>query len=493
MEQRVAGVLCPISMLPSRFGIGDFGEGSRAFADLAAEMGMKLWQILPLNPLGYGHSPYQPFSSFAIDDLYMDLDALYAKGLLKEKAPSQPIGDPSKVDYEGTKAYKMPYIEKAYRAFMRKKGAVASLNAFNESHPWCRVYSLFMYLKKGEGMRSWAEWPLEKKKRIDDLAYHDDAERRGRLFETWIQFELYEEWNELREYCHKKGIRIVGDVPFYVGYDSADVYENRDKFLLDPATLEPTFIAGVPPDYFSATGQRWGNPIYDWEKLKGEDYELVVNRLKRNGELYDVIRLDHFRAFDTYWKIPSSCPTAIEGEWILGPATSFFDIFLKKCPDIEIIAEDLGDLRPEVLVLRDHYDFPGMNVVEFTFDDVLKGKKVDQNNMVAYLGTHDNDPMKAYLESLHPDHYAYWMREIHARGFNEPTDVDCFLSYCLSLEAKYAIIAVQDYLGLGKESRINVPGVVDGINWTFRLASLEALREKAPYIKGLVEKNGRSF
>ena len=491
MDQRVAGVLCPVSMLPSRFGIGDFGKSSRAFVDLAAEMGMKLWQILPLNPLGYGHSPYQPFSSFAIDDLYMDLDALYEEGLLAEPAPDELGVEPGKVDYEKTKAFKAPYIEKAYKAFMKKEGAAATLNAFMREHPWCKVYALFMYLKKGEGMRSWAEWPKEKKDRISSLAYKNTAERTGRLFETWIQYELYREWDLLREYAHGKGIKIVGDVPFYVGYDSADVYENRDKFLLDPVTLEPTFVAGVPPDYFSATGQRWGNPIYDWDKLKKEDYELVVNRLRRNGELYDIIRLDHFRAFDTYWKIPSSCPTAVEGEWILGPATSFFDLFLKKCPNIEIIAEDLGDLRPEVLVLRDHYAFPGMNVVEFTFDDVLKGKKVDQNNMVAYLGTHDNDPMKAYLESLRPDHCRYWMEQIHAKGYNEPTDVDCFVAYALSLEAKYTIIAAQDYLGLGKESRLNVPGVVDSVNWTFRLASLDGLKAKAPYIRSLVERYGR--
>ncbi len=491
MEQRVAGVLCPISMLPSRFGIGDFGEGSRAFAELAAGMGMKLWQILPLNPLGYGHSPYQPFSSFAIDDLYMDLDALHERGLLLEKAPSQPVENPNKVDYEGTKAYKLPYIEKAFDSFMGKDGAEKLLEDFVKDHPWCRVYALFMYLKKSEGMRSWAEWPLSKKNRISSLAYKSAKEKRGRLFETWIQCELYREWGELRSYAHKHGLKIVGDVPFYVGYDSADVYGNRDKFLLDEKTLEPTFIAGVPPDYFSKTGQRWGNPIYDWEKLKKEDYELVVERLRGNGELYDIIRLDHFRAFDTYWKIPSSCPTAIEGEWILGPATSFFDVFLKKCPDIEIIAEDLGDLRPEVLVLRDHYFFPGMNVIEFTFDDVLKGKKVDANNMVAYLGTHDNEPMKAYLENLHPDHRRYWMDEIHAKGFVEDGDVDCFLAYGLSLEAKYAIFAVQDYLGLGKESRINVPGVVDDVNWTYRLASLDPLKAKSAYIRGLVAGYGR--
>ena len=304
MEQRVAGVLCPVSMLPSRFGIGDFGKSSRAFVDLAAEMGMKLWQILPLNPLGYGHSPYQPFSSFAIDDLYMDLDALYEEGLLAEPAPDEPGVEPGKVDYEKTKAFKTPYIEKAYKAFMKKEGAAATLNAFMREHPWCKVYALFMYLKKGEGMRSWAEWPKEKKDRISSLAYKNTAERTGRLFETWIQYELYREWDLLREYAHGKGIKIVGDVPFYVGYDSADVYENRDKFLLDPVTLEPTFIAGVPPDYFSATGQRWGNPIYDWDKLKDEDYELVVNRLRRNGELYDIVRLDHFRAFDTSLFLP---------------------------------------------------------------------------------------------------------------------------------------------------------------------------------------------
>ena len=493
MEQRVAGVLCPVSMLPSRFGIGDFGKSSRAFVDLAAEMGMKLWQILPLNPLGYGHSPYQPFSSFAIDDLYMDLDALYEEGLLAEPAPDEPGVEPGKVDYEKTKAFKTPYIEKAYKAFMKKEGAAATLNAFMREHPWCKVYALFMYLKKGEGMRSWAEWPKEKKDRISSLAYKNTAERTGRLFETWIQYELYREWDLLREYAHGKGIKIVGDVPFYVGYDSADVYENRDKFLLDPVTLEPTFIAGVPPDYFSATGQRWGNPMYNWDYLEMKDFSFLTKRLIGNAKLYDIVRLDHFRAFDTYWKIPASCPTAIEGVWNEAPGYKFFDTLLKEAPGIEIIAEDLGDLRKEVLVLRDHYDFPGMNVVQFTFHDaeIAKTDDRDRENMVAYLGTHDNQTIRAYYEELPEGERKAWDEALSSLGIPEGDITERAIRYELSLKAKYAIFAVQDLLGLGDEARLNKPGIVDDVNWTWRMKDYEELEDRLPHLTDLMKEYGR--
>ena len=486
-KTRSAGILLPIASLPSPYGVGDFGKEARSFADTLSKAGFKYWQILPLTPLGYGHSPYQPFSSFAMDELYVDLEDLKEKGYLDEIPPFRGLVK-GKVSYEASREYKMPLLQKAYKKQLSEHPRC--LDAFVKAHPWIKDYAAFMMFKRIDS-RSWDNWVKENRDWILTRPALRGEKRDAYRFEVWLQMTLYRQYDALHEYCHKLGISIIGDLPFYVGFDSCDVWANQDTFLLDPSSKQPTFIAGVPPDYFSATGQRWGNPIYDWKKLEDTGFDFIINRIAISSKVYDFLRLDHFRAFDTYWKIPASCPTAVEGEWIEAPGYALFDRLLSLHPEVRIIAEDLGDLRPEVLVLRDHYAFPGMNVVEFTFDDVLKGKKVDQNNMVAYLGTHDNDPMKAYLESLHPDHYRYWMEQIRAKGYNEPTDVDCFVAYALSLEAKYTIIAAQDYLGLGKESRLNVPGVVDGVNWTFRLASLDGLKAKAPYIRSLVERYGR--
>lgn len=480
---RVSGILCPVSALPSRFGIGDFGKESRVFVDLAKEAGFSLWQILPLNPLGYGHSPYQPFSSFAIEELYVDLDALNAKKLCK-KAPDF-RQDAEKVDYEGIRAYKEPFLKEAFeKELERDPGCLAD---FIATHTWVLPWSLFMMNKRRNAMASWESWPKEQQEMISSYPSLTPEEEKAARYEIWLQKTLYEQWKSLKDYANKKGIRLIGDVPFYVGFDSCDVWANQDSFLLDPKSKEPVWIAGVPPDYFSKTGQRWGNPIYNWDLLEKRDFSFIINRLKLNGELYDVIRLDHFRAFDTYWKIPASCPTAVEGAWIEAPGYKLFDIFFKKVPNLEIIAEDLGDLRPEVLVLRDHYNFPGMNVVEFTFHDAELVKKpgYDRENMVAYLGTHDNDPLKSYFSLLPKEEQAAWLKALDEKKIAGADINDKLIAYELALKAKYAIFAVQDLLDLGTESRLNKPGIIDDINWTWRMKDYSALEAKVEHLKSL--------
>lgn len=480
-----AGVLCPISALPSRFGIGDFGEYSRRFAKIVADNGYKIWQILPLNPLGYGHSPYQPFSSFALEELYVDLDDLFEKGLI-EKAPSFHELE-EKVLYEDIRLFKMPYLKQAFKAETEKGTSI--LNAFIETHSWVRDFALFMMNKRRNDMRSWDEWADRERNMIHSNCELTKEEQEGFDFEVWLQKTLYEQWDKLHSYCRSLGLKIVGDVPFYVGFDSADVWGNQKSFLLDPETKKPTFIAGVPPDYFSVTGQRWGNPIYDWDALQKDNFSFIINRLRLNCELYDIIRLDHFRAFDTFWKIPAACPTAIEGEWILAPGYAFFDTLLKLYPDMEIIAEDLGDLRPEVLTLRDHYSFPGMNVVEFTFHEAEIAHKegFDKENMVAYLGTHDNDTMKGYFDKLPVSEQDAWREALSKKGLLQKDIVSSLINYTFELPAKYAIISIQDLLELGSEGRINVPGIIDEVNWTFRLTSLDnaanGISKFAPILK----------
>jgi 4-alpha-glucanotransferase len=487
--QRCSGVLCPVSALPSRFGVGDFGANAKHFVDLLVEGGYKLWQILPLNPLGYGHSPYQPFSSFALEELYVDLDAL-AKESLLEEVPSFNEQAP-KVLYEEIRAYKSPYLHTAFQHELARDPRC--LEGFAETHPWVGDWAYFMMNKRLFNMASWETWPSERREMIKTHPVLSGADKEAYDYEVWLQKTLYKQWDDLHHYANQKGLRIVGDLPFYVGFDSCDVWAHQETFLLDPNTKEPLWIAGVPPDYFSKTGQRWGNPIYNWDLLAKTDFDFIINRIKVNASIYDVLRLDHFRAFDTYWKIPSSCPTAIEGAWIEAPGYKLFDTLFKKVPNVEIIAEDLGDLRPQVLVLRDHYNFPGMNVIEFTFHDaeLLKKPGYDKANMVSYLGTHDNDPFMGYFAKLPVDEQTSWLKALDAKAIPAGSVPDRFLAYQLSLPCGYAVTAVQDLLGLGSETRLNTPGLINETNWTWRLPDFAAFEKRLPALRELNKKYNR--
>lgn len=482
MNERQAGILLPIASLPSQYGIGDFGKEAKEFVDLLSQSHFRLWQILPLNPLGYGHSPYQPFSSFALDELYVSLEGLKEKGLI-ENLPAPLHENSDYISYEEIRDYKMPYLKEAFAKEM--EASPRCLIKFAKDEPWVKDYAAFMMFKRVHPS-SWDSWPEEKKGWIKDRKPFKGEQKKAYDFEIWLQKTLYEQYGELHGYANKKGIQIIGDIPFYVGFDSVDVWANQDCFLLDPESKQPTFIAGVPPDYFSATGQRWGNPIYDWKGMKENGYSFIKERIRRNAKLYDIIRLDHFRAFDTYWKIPSSCPTAIDGKWIEAPGYELFDLLFKEDPSLQgkIIAEDLGDLRPEVLTLRDHYSFPGMNVIQFTFYDYeinLKGKW-DEPNAVAYLGTHDNDTTLSYFYSLNDFEQAYWVLALEKYGIKEGSMVDRLIRYCLRKKAKYAILSMQDILELDKEARTNVPSTVDNRNWTWKLIDFAEFKSRLPRI-----------
>lgn len=480
VDARRAGVLLPVASLPGAHGVGDFGKDAYDFVDSLHKGGFTLWQILPLNPLGYGHSPYQPFSSFAMDELYVDLFDLAEEGYLDHLPPFEPT--PGKVSYERSREYKLPLLRKAFEAQMQKDPSC--LEEFKEKEPWIKDFAAFMMFKRRDE-RSWDNWA--DRDWIKGRKPFAGKDKEDYDFEVWLQMTLYRQWGKLHAYALSKGIEIIGDIPFYVGFDSCDVWASQDSFLLDPSSKQPTFIAGVPPDYFSATGQRWGNPIYDWDKLVATDFAFIINRIVRNSKIYDYIRLDHFRAFDTYWKIPASCPTAIEGEWIEAPGYALFDRLLKAHPEIKIIAEDLGDLRPEVLTLRDHYNFPGMNVIEFTFDDDAIAKKpgYDSANSVCYIGTHDNDTARGYFASLPSQQQESWRKALTEHGCRDLDIVDALISYCLNKEGRFAILSAQDILGLGTEARLNVPGIVNDVNWTWRLDSLSALCSR---IEGLLPK-----
>lgn len=491
LTTRKAGVLMPVASLPDSHGVGCFGENAYSFIDLLNEGGYKLWQILPLNPLGFGHSPYQPFSSFAIDPIYLDLEALAKEGLIEKVPPFHENSE--KILYEEVGPYKDHFARLAFSLDIKKNPK--ALDAFLKKETWVYNWAVFSMFKKRNSLASWEYWPKDMQEWIKTKPELKKKDLFDFQYEAWLQMKLYEQWNRLHDYANKKGVSIIGDIPFYVGFDSVDVWENQNCFLIDPATHQPTFIAGVPPDYFSATGQRWGNPIYDWDELTRTDFAFLENRILGNAKIYDVIRLDHFRAFDTYWKIPQSCPTAIEGAWIEAPGYAFFDSLLAKKKDLPLIAEDLGNLRPEVLTLRDHYEFPGMNVVEFTFTDAEVLKKTDLDydraNSVVYLGTHDNDTMRGYFAKMNENEQDSWLNTLAALGFKTGSLNDKMIRYALKKKAVYAVFSLQDLLDLDSKARINVPGVIDDVNWTWRLTSLKPFNDRIVYLSQLNKEYGR--
>ena len=489
-QMKKGGILLAISSLPSSYGVGDFGKNAYHFVDLLSEGGFSLWQILPLNPLGYGHSPYQPFSSFAIDEIYMDLDALHKEGLIKEPKPYRP--DIDRTDYEGARAYKLPLLREAFKKELAEKPNL--LKDFMKKNPWVKDYAAFRVFKEENGGVCWDQWPLKDQQWVEKRPSLTGKRKEEFDFHVYLQYKLYQQWDKLHAYANDNGIQIIGDVPFYVGFDSADVWGNQDTFLLDPESKQPTFIAGVPPDYFSETGQRWGNPLYDWDKLAKEDFAFVQNRILLNAKIYDIVRLDHFRAFDTFWKIPASCETAIDGEWVEAPGYALFDSLFKKAPSLSLIAEDLGDLRPEVLTLRDHYSLPGMNVIEFTFGpyELEHDGDWDAENSVAYLGTHDNDTMLSYFYELEDMEQAKWVLALQNHGIDGGTMVDRMIRYCLAKRAKFAVLAMQDILELDGDCRMNVPSTVNDINWTWKMKDFDAFQAKLPRLAILLHDAGRS-
>lgn len=479
---RVAGVLMPVASLPSDFGVGDFGKYSYEFVDLLERSGIKLWQILPLNPLGYGNSPYQPYSSFAGDELYIDLYDLQNRELLSEVKTYNKSHN--HVDYEKVRAYKEIFLRKAYQAYVPTKEYEEFILM-----DWVYDYSVFISLKKQNNLRCWNVWPKEQQDWILDKKYNLDHLRDEIQYEMFLQFIFYTQWMELKNYANQKGIEIVGDIPFYVGIDSLDVWSDRKSFLLDEEG-NPTFIAGVPPDYFSETGQRWGNPIYNWEYLEENDFDFWSNRLEYCSKMFDIIRIDHFRAFDTYWKVPASCETAIEGEWIEAPGYKLFDIVLKKLKGIHIVAEDLGELRPQVLELRDYYNFKGMNIVEFSFgeEDVTLGK----TNEIMYTGTHDNQTLRGWYQ-VQP-YYAKKKIRRHLAELRYVTGPISWkmIEYAMHSPADYTIIPIQDFINLDDKGRINTPGTLGTPNWEWKLKDFSSFEKKVDAINELIIKSGRA-
>lgn len=484
-----AGILMPVSSLPSRTGVGELGKETYRFIELLKENGVKIWQILPLNPVGYGNSPYQPYSSCAGDELYISLDALCEEGLLEELPPSFREME-KKVDYDAVRAFKEPYLREAFRNFSEKEWLQEEEYQEFASQEWVYEYGMFRALKAANGGVCWNEWKQEDKdwpKKRTELSAEIELEAQYQMF---LQYLFYRQWMQVKTAANESGIEIMGDVPFYVGVDSVDVWAGKDNFLLD-TDGRPIFIAGVPPDYFSATGQRWGNPIYDWDYMKEKDYQFWVDRIGYSSRLFDIIRIDHFRAFDTFWKIPASCPTAVEGEWIEAPGYEVIDTLKAKIKGLNLVAEDLGDLRPEVLELKDHYQLKGMKVLVFSIE--TGGKYAydsfhDVENMIIYTGTHDNDTLMEWYGGLTIAAKRKVRQFLKRKGYKQGAVHDRLVAYALDCKAEYAILPMADILGLGKEGHMNTPGTVGSPNWEWRMPGFEEAEKMLKRYRGLIEK-----
>ncbi len=480
---RTSGILMPVASLPSRFGIGSFGKEAYDFVDMLERTGVRIWQILPLNPLGFGNSPYQPLSSFAGDEIYIDLDLLYKEGLLPEKPEGFALAESDRIDYAGAREHKEAYLRAAYRRF-KPDGEYRRFLKY----AWVYPYAVFVSLKTKNGLRAWTEWPKEEQDWILDGKY-DLTDLQDEIgYRLFAQFEFYKQWMALKKYANARKIRIMGDIPFYVGIDSLDVWGARDEFLIN-GDGEPSFIAGVPPDYFNEDGQRWGNPIYNWDRLRETGFRFWIERLRYSAVLYDILRIDHFRAFDTYWKIPADCPTARVGEWIEAPGYELFDEIFRQMPRIRIVAEDLGDLRPEVGMLRDHYGLMGMNVAEFTFMD---SSQPIRKNQLVYTGTHDNQPVMGWYADRSAAERAQINRRMAPYGSAHVKLSKKMVSLVMRSPADMAIVPISDILGLDDRGRLNEPGTVGSPNWEWRLDSFDAFKRRLPGLRRLLRESRRA-
>ena len=482
MADRASGILLHPTSFPSRGGIGDFGPAAYEFLDWLADARQGLWQILPLGPVGYGNSPYSSISAFAGNPLLISLERLVERGLLGRDRIAQLDKKVGFVDYERVRATKLPPLREAAHNFLssangRHRGAFDRF--CSDNNWWLDDYVLFLALRNRHPDGAWNRWPREFVRREPqalDRARSEMAEELS-VFRA-AQFFFFEQWRALRRACAARGIRIIGDVAIFVSYDSADVWTHPDIFRLDQ-DLAPEVVAGVPPDAFSATGQRWGNPLYRWEVLKSRGYDWWIQRMHWALEACDIIRLDHFRGFEAYWEIPASEPTAVHGHWAKGPNDDLFHALRHALGQLPFIAEDLGFITPEVHALRDRFGLPGMRVLQFAFGDPGAHMYLPHRhepNTVVYTGTHDNDTTPGWLEHGATEAEK---RDVAAYMGSDPAGLHwAMIRGAEVAPARHCVIPLQDVLGLGSEARMNVPSRAHD-NWAWRYQPGSLTRELA--------------
>ena len=487
---RSSGILMHITSLPGPYGIGTLGKNAFAFVDFLHKAGQSCWQILPLTPTGYGDSPYHSCSAFAGNHYLIDLELLVKDGLLFPVELENYIWGECKdrVDFGLQYQLRLQLLRLAYRRF----GAWQALEDFvRENSDWLSDFSLYMALKDRFEGKPWYCWEEGLKRRDPNAVWNARQELADQIrFYQFVQYLFHTQWQALHDYAADKGIRIIGDVPIYVPLDSVEVWCSPELFQLDK-NLTPTAVAGCPPDYFSEDGQLWGNPLYCWDLMAQDNFSWWIRRLKAAQRWYDMIRLDHFRAFEAYWSVPYGDLTARNGKWVKGPGLPFFQAVQKALPDLELIAEDLGFLTPEVLQLRDDSGLPGMKVLQFAFDSLEPSDYLPHTyikNTVCYTGTHDNMTLRQWLESLTPELLAY------ASGYMGLTRREGLgwgvIRTAMSSVSRLCVIPIQDYLELGSEARMNFPGTM-GNNWVWRAVEGSFSDPLAEKIYGMTAMYGR--
>ena len=465
---RSCGVLMHPTSLPGAGGIGTLGENARLFIDLLAGMGMSWWQVLPLNPAACGNSPYSAFSAFAGNPLLIDLDTLVREGDLPQQVYAGADAE-DRVDFGSIIPTKNKALYSAAAAFFAS-GRTARMEDFwhfCDTTPWLHNYALFMALKHRYKGKSWHQWPAYAALPVPETIEKASVELGPEIgVQKYLQWQFFRQWGHLRAYAASQGIAIIGDIPIFVAFDSADVWTNRDIFLLD-GHGKPTVMAGVPPDFFSETGQLWGNPLYDWVALANRGYDWWVERFRYLFSQFDCIRVDHFRGFEAAWHVPAGHKTAVKGDWVAGPGRHLFDELITSLGPLPIIAEDLGVITHEVEALRDNYGFPGMKILQFAFGSGPANAYLPHNHIkhcVVYTGTHDNDTTAGWYAGL-PENERIEVCSYLGSAGSDPSD-DLTRAALMSV-ADTAIIPFQDLLGLPTTARMNVPGRADG-NWEWR-------------------------
>jgi 4-alpha-glucanotransferase len=473
MNQRKSGILLHVTSLPSPFGIGDVGPAAYRFIDFLSETKQGLWQILPLNPTDPGscNSPYQSHSALAVNPLLISPENLVDKGLLESSdLEPLPVGRPETVDYPAVLSYKRRLFQKAFRRFQNGFARSEFDRFCTENAFWLGDFGLFMALKSHFGGKVWSEWPPElRDRRPEPIRQAEETLRDSIQEEKFLQYLFFRQWDSLKAYAKEKGVRIVGDIPIYTVYDSVDVWVHPHLFNLDDRR-RPVTVAGVPPDYFSKTGQLWGNPVYCWEAMKENGYEWWLQRIGHSLRLYDFVRIDHFRGFVAYWHVPADRTDAIKGEWVQAPAVDFFTKMTSRFSPLPVIAEDLGTITPDVREVMARFSLPGMKVLLFAFGGDSGNPYLPHNyisDCVVYTGTHDNNTTRAWFEG----EAAGEERGALARYLGKEPDPDeihwDLIRMAMMSVAKWAIFPLQDILGLGPETRMNRPSTTEG-NWEWR-------------------------
>jgi len=497
MTKRASGILLHPTSLPSRFGIGDLGPAARSFADFLAEGGQSFWQVLPVNPPRADHySPYLSPSTFAGNTLLISPELLVEHGLIdREDLRAAPPFPAEFVDFPSVVAFKKQIFSRAFESF-QTSGAAPDYEAFcRKNSYWLDDFALFTALQSHYKGKVWSEWPLSFRDRRRDAI----EEARQTLepsidFEKFLQYEFHRQWSAWKGYCNEIGVNIIGDVPIYVDYDAADVWTQPALFKLDEAK-RPRVVSGVPPDYFSTTGQLWGHPIYDWEVFKQSRYDWWLKRLEHNLTMCDIVRIDHFRGLVGYWEVPAGEKTAINGEWVKGPGEDFFRLVVELFPSAPIIAEDLGIITPDVTELRRAFRFPGMKILLFAFgDDSGTNPYLPHNlekNCVAYTGTHDNNTAKGWFEREASVDERRRLLDYIGRDV-DPSGIHWDMMRLLMMSvADIVIFPVQDILGLGQEARMNVPSTTKG-NWRWRVAGDLLTSELTEKLRKMTKTYGRA-